>query len=940
MENTKNVRPILLVFALSNMAALIYQISWTKSLSYVFGTSMYAIGTVLACFMAGLALGSFVFGRRADKSSNPVRLFAYVEISLGLFALFLIPVFTFLPQPYAALHNVFKGQVMNFMLFALSFQILIIPASLIGGTFPIMNRIYAHRIKTIGEDVGVVYSVDTVFAALGAISAGFILLPLIGISKTVAIAAAINILAGLYLYNKSGKMSLPAKNTNGREKPISFDVRIVQAVLLCFFLSGFAALAAEVVWIRFLSLTLGTSVYALSIITAAFLTGLSLGSFLIGRYMDRIKVPITTFAFIELCIGLSGILVILLFDKLDIPYLVLYHTFDSFYPFTVSLFILIFLIILVPATLMGTTMPLVGKIVSNKFEYIGTDIGAAYTVNTFGAIFGTFLTSFIFIPSIGITKTAALVGAISISVGLVLFFYSERKWKNIFCSLAGISVILCIYLASTTISPLFAGAYYHGTQLKDVESWKNLKSSTELVHYEEGLYGLVSIVKKDKYIALRIDGKSESSNVPMELASERQLAYIPLFASRAPKEVMLIGLGGGFTLEAITNFDEIESIHLVEINPILPGAVKKYLSGYNNHAIDDNRVNIIIDDGRNYLASSDRKYDVIISQPSNIWLSGEAGLFTKEMYEIAKTDLKDGGIFGQWMPLYEQNTDDFKVFLATFGSVFPYTDLWIVGYDAILVGSMQPIEYDYGNMRNHLTSNYKIKSDFEMMSDVLVTHGTYRLLYQMIIPYRMSEGGIKEFSGGVINTDDHPFLEFSTARNSIYQQNVKKPFEAVNGFLQAKSNLILSPSFTNMTAMNGESINMTFINLEIRPGNQWKEDFARINTDHGRNVVYMEAAYSRAGSQLSILAFPLPEQTITAGMKENIIRSMKAGGREVVIDGNWGYEVKSPSGGSGGFDYKVSWFCDNNDILYNIEMKSVTDREEQGIIESIRCQHV
>ena len=939
------------MFALSNMAALIYQISWTKSLSYVFGTSVYAVGTVLACFMAGLALGSFVFGKKVDRSPNPLRLFAYVEIALGLFALFLIPVFAFLPQPYTSLHRLFEGSpILNFLLFALSFQVLIIPTSLIGGTFPIMNRIYARQIKTIGEDVGIVYSVDTIFAAIGALSAGFFLLPVIGISRAVALGALINILAGLYLYKKSCKTDwIPHvengdanENRNKQIKSVNSELdRTDWVVFISFFLSGFAALAIEVVWIRFLSLTMGTSIYAISIITASFLVGFSLGSFIISKYTHKIKHPVTTFAFVELGIALSGILVLLLLDKLDVPYLMLYHAFDSYYPFTVSLFIVIFLIILVPTTLMGATMPIVSKIVSNKFEFIGTDIGAVYSINTFGAIFGTIFASFVLIPGIGMIKTGVFGAAIGIFIALMLFAISERKWKNKFYFFAGITIILGICLASGTINPLFAGAYYHGTQLQDIEGWKNLKSKIELVHYEEGLYGMVSVVKKDEFVALRIDGKSESSNVPIELVSEHQLAYIPVFASQNPKNVMLIGLGGGFTLDALTNFDEIESIDLVEINPRVIEVAKEFFSEYNNHALSDPRINVIIDDGRNHLGASEKKYDVIISQPSNIWLSGEGGLFTKEMYEIARTHLKDGGVFGQWMPLYEQDTDDFRIFLATFSSSFPYTNLWIVGYDAILVGSMQPIEYDYGNIRSRLTSNHEINSDFEFMSNVLATSGTYRLLYQMIVPYRMSGIDVKEFSGEAINTDDRPVLEFSSARNTIYQQNVKKPFGAVNGFLQEKHNLILSLPFTNLTTRHDERIVMSFIDLETGLDGSWKEVASKINVDHSRNVVYMEAVYSKDGAQLSVLAFPLPDQPLTRGMKENIMGSMGANAaaekREVAINGHWGYEVKRASGG--GYEYAVSWFCEHNDIIYSMELRDVTDTQGQEIIGSVRCLH-
>ena len=952
----KNIRPILFAFALSNMAALIYQISWSKEFSYVFGTSVYAVGTVLTCFMAGLAIGSFIFGERADKSSNPIKLLAYVEIGLGVFALFMIPLFAFLPVPYNIIHDALESTpFMTVALFTLSFLVLIIPTSLIGGTFPIMNKIYAHRIKTIGEDVGIVYSIDTIFAALGAISAGFVLMPLIGINKTIALAAFINIAAGIYLYTKyTGinwseliKTAVNNGNDNGNGKLSPGDLdRTDRVVFLSFFLSGFAALTAEVVWTRFLSLTIGTSVYALSIITTAFLVGLAIGSFIMSKYMHKIEHPITTFAFVELGIGLSGIIILFFIDKLDVPYLMLYHTFNSFYPFTIALFLIVFTMILIPTTLMGTTMPLVSKIISKKMTSIGTDIGIIFATNTFGAIFGSFFASFVLIPSIGMTKTAALGTAVSIFIAILLFAHSERKWKTKFYSFATISIILCIYLTSITINPLFAGAYYHGTQMSNIDNWTNSKESKELIHYEEGLYSSVSVVKQDKYIALRIDGKSEASNIPLELVTEYQLAHIPIFATKDPKDVMMVGLGGGFTLDAITNHNEIETIDLVEINPHIIDVTKEYFSEYTNNALDDPRVNLMIDDARNHLASTDKKYDVIISQPSNIWLSGEGGLFTKQMYEIAKEDLNDRGVFAQWMPLYEMHDHDFEIFLATFQSVFPYTNLWIVGSDAIIVGSSYPIEYDYKNVNEQILHNSEINSDFEMMSDVLVTHGRYRLLYQMMIPYYMNEKLITEYSGDIINTDDHPTLEFSTARNTIYYDNTQIPFETISQFIyDNQGNLIITPPFTNLTTRYEDHINMDFINCKVGLDRSWTEIISEINVDHIASDIYMKAIYTKDNSKFSILAIPLSEQPHSDQIKQNIMRGMQttANGqildaKEITVDGYWGYIVTTPSYNEH-YNYAVSWFCEDNDMLYSLELLHATENDIQEIIESIQCHN-
>ncbi|MDF1556906.1 MAG: fused MFS/spermidine synthase [ANME-2 cluster archaeon] len=939
------------------MAALIYQIGWIKSLSYIFGTSIYASGTVIACFMAGLAIGSFILGKQADKSYNPVKLLGYVELVLGLSALMLILLFDILPGPYMLIHKTFgAGLVMNIMLFLLSFIVLIIPTSLIGGTFPIMNRIYTHKIKTVGKDVGIVYSADTIFAALGAVSAGFILLPLLGINRTIVLAAAVNITVGIYLYRISDDVDLTSyimrltaiTKGNGINKHGSMSRyldRTSRVVFLGFFLSGFAALAAEIVWIRFLSLTLGTSIYALSIITSSFLIGLSLGSFIISKHMHRIKYPITTFAFIEMGIGLFAILLLLFTEKLDILYLILFHTFDSFYPFMASLFVVIFLMLLIPTSLMGATMPIVSKIISKKFRCVGTDIGVIYTSNTFGAILGTIFATFVLIPTIGMMKTGALGAAVSIFIGLILFWVSESKWKKKFYSLAGLTIVLCLYMASISINPLFAGAYYHGTQLEDVNIWKEMKSNSEVVHYEEGLYGLVSVISNGNYIALRIDGKTDSSNVPFELVTERQLAYIPLFASKEPKDVMLIGLGGGFTLETITNFDSLETIDVLEINPRVAEVTGKYFSEYNNYALDDPRVNLIIDDGRNHLHANEKKYDVIISQPSNIWLSGEAGLFTEEMYEIAITRLNDGGIYGQWMPLYEQDTYDFKIFVATFDKAFPYTTLWIVGYDAILVGSTQPIDYDYNKISDHITTNTRIKSDFEDMSDVLETRGRYNLIYELAIPYRMQNHENKEFFGSVINTDDHPILEFNSARNSIYPEHTDNPADEIFRYLMEKSDMIITVPFTNLTTRYEDHIDMDFIEQTIRLDDSWKEEFANINVDHKYNAIYMEASYTRGSEQFLLMAFPLPEKPNPQDVKANIINSMGQLSKpypvieetEINIDGKWGYMTVSSPENNDRYDYLISWWCDDYNTLYSLELMGVTAALGDEIIRDISC---
>lgn len=982
----KNIKTILFAFAISNMASLIYQISWIKSLSYVFGTSVYSIGVVLSCFMAGLAIGSFLIGKISDKHPDPVKLFAYIEIIIGLYALATPFLFSLLHQPYGALYEIFGNTWMFYLMLSyIAFAILIIPTGLIGGTFPIMNRIYAKRISTIGKDVGIVYSIDTIFAALGALAAGFILIPWAGINGTITIGALFNIGAGILLFTKTkntGISLLTAESTrkDNTKNNISESIQkvsklktyasyfkqnkaaidqisgIEKIILAAFFLSGFAALASEVVWTRFLSLAFGTSIYALSIITATFLIGLSLGSFVVSKYITKNKDLIPLFAYIECGIGLSSLLILMFFDKLDIPYLYLYYTMNSFYPFMGALFILILAIMIVPTMLMGATMPVVSKILTTRIENVGMNIGTIYSLNTFGAIYGSFFASFTLIPTLGMTKTGALGGFVNIFIAIVIFVAYTRKNKEYrhkkrFYSVAGIAIIILIYVSMSTINPLFAGVYYHGTQMDDLQSWEDAKNSIEVLHYDEGLYSSISVIKQNDYISLRTNGKTESSNVPIELVSEYMLAYIPLFANKDPQHTMMIGLGGGFTLHSIANFNEIETIDVIEINPQVVEVTEKYFSQYIHNVEDDPRVNIIIADARNHLLTKDKKYDVIISQPSNIWCWGEGGLFTQEMYEIVRDDLNEEGTFCQWMPLYEQNIEDFKIFLSTFQSVFPYSDLWIIGSDAVIIGSMDQISYDYGNIRNHVYGNEMIYNDFNIMADVLAAQGKHGLLNHMLIPYWISNDDIKSFSNGIINTDDKPILEFTTAKNAIYYQEQDNPLMILKQYIyNSRGDLTITPPMINTTTYSGNSILLDFMDAKVdMPDSSFEEIFAGFKVDHLQNQMHMEAVYKNDGMLLSFQAVPYDDFPINTE-KENIMNSMKYNSKypivdtqETTINEHWTYMTNSSYMNND--NHALIWYCNGNDLLYTVSLDVNNNNNNNkrsisnNILDTITCVH-
>jgi spermidine synthase len=282
---------LLIGFFLSNMAALIYEVVWGRELGYVFGTTAYAISTVLASFMAGLALGSYFFGKLSDRR-DPVRLFVLLELGIGFYGLFTLLIFSELTHPFLFIARNFSGQAFLFTQFLTIFAFLSIPTILIGGTFPVMSKIYAVRFKELGEKVGVVYSLDTLGAAAGAFISGFLLIPVLGLNLTTLFAATVNIFVGATIFQIFPRVSVPGSPK--REKS--------------FFISGFAALGYEIVLTQLLTIVFSTSIYAFSLILTAFMLGLGLGSYLISKVVDRLRDPVGTFIALELGIGVKWIL--------------------------------------------------------------------------------------------------------------------------------------------------------------------------------------------------------------------------------------------------------------------------------------------------------------------------------------------------------------------------------------------------------------------------------------------------------------------------------------------------------------------------------------------------------------------------------------------------------------------------------------------------------
>jgi len=816
-------RLLLIGFTFSNMASLVYEVVWGRELGYVFGTTAYAVSAVLAAFMTGLALGSFIFGRLADRQ-EPVRLFAFLELGIGVYGILTIWLFSALTHPYIFISKSLSGASFLFLQVALAMAVLLIPTTLIGGTFPVMSKIHARRFEQLGERISDVYSLDTIGAAAGAFASGFILIPFLGLARTTVFAAALNLLVGALIYQRLPELQLKAPERLKREVSLgAFE----KTVLASFFLSGFAALTYEVVWTHMLGTVFSTSIYAFSTILTAFMAGLALGSYLVGKVVDRLKDPVGAFIYVELGIAVCAILLLSAFSKMDILFLKLYYSLNSsFVALFTAFFLLFFTLFLLPTTLMGSTMPLVSRIFTRALPEVGEDIGSIFSSNTLGGILGSLAGGFLLLPLLGVEKAIIAASLFNITSAALLFQHSKLD-KNSFLGALAIFAAIGFLFTSYSISPLTGGAYYQGTRLERMEDYNRVKEQTEILFTKEDPHGVVAVTRYKGATSLLINGKIDASNGIEDLTTEYMLAYAPLMLHPAPEKVLNIGLGGGFTLSAIEDFNEVRAIDVVEINPAVVEATMEEFSELNDHALSDPRANLVVADARNFLLVNDRKYDVVISEPSNPWLGGESGLFTEEFYRLVKKRLEEDGVFVQWVPLYDLRAEDLKVLLKTFQKVFTHTHTFLTASagDMIVVGSAKDMDYDYKLMKDRL-SRPVLKRRFTVFAASSERQRTANQDIESFFSYyALSPEEVRSYASGArdTNRDDHPLIEFASARfNFMNTTRTSSILDIVHFKLESSSAILVSPPISNLTARVGERDVFGLFEMEVERGEDWQ----------------------------------------------------------------------------------------------------------------------
>ncbi len=710
------------LFFASGCAALIYEIVWCHLLRLVIGASALSVAIVLASFMGGMFLGSLTFARFVRRGTNPVVVYAILEVGIGAFGLLMPVVLPAVKYVYVGLFG--YGPTGIALRAAIAALLLLPPTALMGATLPAIARRYDAGRRGMAALTSL-YAVNTLGAVAGCLLSAFYLLAEWDVWVATMFAVALNLAIGVIVFRwKSAfEAATPIPSAGGATGSPSGH-RAARAVYLAAALSGLTALGAQVVWTRLLTLLFGASVYAFAIILAVFLAGLGLGSAWASRLLRR-----GTDAVRGLLCSQVALIPTMLLGGFLLAEALPYGSPPGWVPMSAlhSLDIVRTVVVALPATVFwGASFPFALAAAGAEHDDTGRSTGRVYASNTVGAIIGSLAVSFWLIPSYGTHRASqALVFIATISAAALLTSSTQRparqpqpvaksKSKSSGKSKAAPEAAsrpkgvapATRYLLLGTLGLLGVGLYpafpkeflAHGRYLGWVDS------RDQYPYVSEGAASTVAVhVAPDGYSNFHVSGRVEATNNPNDLRTERLIGHISAFSHPKPESVLVVGLGAGVTAGALTLHPEVKRIVICEIEPRVVGAAELFAKE-NYSALKNPKVELVFDDARHFLATTREKFDIITSDPIHPWVRGNSILFSREYYAIVKEHLKPGGLASQWVPLYETSELAIQIQAKTFMSAFADGVVWNTmtnnrGYDVVFVGATQPLQIDVQNVQ-------------------------------------------------------------------------------------------------------------------------------------------------------------------------------------------------------------------------------------------------
>jgi spermidine synthase len=696
------ILPFLLVlFVGSGCAALIYEVVWFQLLTLIVGSSAVSMGVVLATFMGGMCIGSLGLARVVSARAHPLRVYAMLEAGIGVFGLLIL-----FGLPYAGgLYIAIGGPgAIGLVVRAIFCAICLLPPTIMmGATLPAASRF----VKSTPEGVswlGFFYGGNTFGAVLGTLVAGFYLLRVhdsaVATYAAVGLNAAIAIL-GLTLAQASPYIA--DETTAATTAPVSIP-REARAVLVVIALSGFTALASEVVWTRLLALLLGGTVYTFSLILGAILIGLGVGSSLgalVGRAVTSPRAALAWCQFL-----LAGALAWAGFTLTrQLPFWPVDPQLASGSVLFQADLARCLWVTLPAACLWGASFPIALAAVASKDQDPGRLVGVVYAANTLGAIGGALLGSLVFIATLGTQKTQwILIGVASLSALLATLPRERTKeqQQRLIVRAAGLAIVMLALQRLVAPVPELLVAYGRFAAMRQTDHG-------DIIYVGEGMNSSMAVSRlSNGVLNYHNAGKIQASSEPQDMRLQRMLGHMTTLIPAKANKVLVIGCGAGVTAGAVSVDPVVTDQIIAEIEPLVPQVVSTYFSEHNFNVVNNPKVHVHTDDARHFLLTTRDMFDAITSDPFDPWVKGAATLYTKEFFELAKEHLNPGGVVTVFVQLYESNTEAVKSEIGTFfdafpnGMVFANTDNGL-GYDVVLVGQVEKTHINLDDLDERLS---------------------------------------------------------------------------------------------------------------------------------------------------------------------------------------------------------------------------------------------
>ena len=769
----------LVAYTCSGAAGLIYEVSWTRQLTLYIGHSTAAASAVVAAFMGGLAFGAVAGGRLAARLTPRQCFLAYallealvvvVALALPFELKLLTPVLRWSYQDGA------PGLLFPTIRLLSCMSLMLVPSLALGATFPVAVRCTGSASWRTTLSAGALYAANTAGAAVGALVAGFVLIPAIGVSGSILVGVASTAVASATAFllwmvrrededeDEDEREAVDNRATRTRSKRAKSRAAAAGPVVpaepvwlaaIVLGLTGFASLIFEIAWTRVLALIIGPTTYAFAATLATLILGLALGAAIGSAIASRTANRTAWLGLALACAAASaawtsslagdGLPRYIAQEIAASPgFLREIHTRGA---------MLVAVLILPTAAGFGAAFPLALATIAGDARAAVKRLGMAYAINTIGAVAGSLAAGFVLISTLGLQHTLELVSALLILTALIVLAWGTlgKTAQVVNGTALVLAVILLAWSPPWDRALLASGLYLYAPYVPKGVALEPLLKAGSILYYKEGAAATVSVKRLTGTLSLAIDGKVDASN-RSDMLTQKLVAHLPLLIHGSPREVAIIGLGSGVTLaSALTH--PIAHADVVELVPEVVEASGLF-EAENRRALEDPRMRLIVGDGRSHLMLSNRQYDVIISEPSNPWIAGVAALFTREFFEATRERLAPGGILCQWAHTYNISDRDLRSIAATFTSVFPDTTVWLIGEsDILFVASTSPIDGRLPNIERGWSSP-KVSADLRAS-----------LLSEPFALWSLYAGGPNELKsygqGATILTDDRMTLEFS-----------------------------------------------------------------------------------------------------------------------------------------------------------------------------------